>query len=131
MFCRISNNILWWLAAERRENDSLRREIVPVQRVVGNSARVRQRLDDSGRLRGVSEFAAAEGNSPGDQERNASGRNRLRSIKEERLVGGHAWAVSDESRVQLDQTRTVEGPQFSSGIRARFLGGNVSRRTPA
>ena len=90
-----------------------------------------QWLDDSRRFRRLPEFAAPEGNSSRDQERHAGRRDRLRSAEERRFLGGNARRVPEESRIQLDQRRTLEGPQLPSGIRTRILRRDVPRRTAA
>ncbi len=65
-------------AAGRRKDGALWREVAALWWVVVRSAVGRRWLDDSRRLSRLPQFAAAEGNSSGDQERNAGGGDRLR-----------------------------------------------------
>jgi electron-transferring-flavoprotein dehydrogenase len=65
-------------AAGGRQDGSLWREVAALRRLVGDSAAGGRWLDDARRLRRLSQFAAAEGNSSGDQERHAGCRNCVR-----------------------------------------------------
>ena len=67
-------------AAGGRQDGALRRQVHAERRLVGDASAGRRRMDDCGRLGGLSEFAAAQGDSSGDQERNAGRRDRLRGI---------------------------------------------------
>ncbi len=106
-------------AARRRQDDPLRREVDALRRLVGDSAGRGQWMDDPRRLCRLPEFGAAQGNSSGDQERHARGRDCIRSAEERRFVGRDAGRVPEESRIELDQRRTLESAQPASGIRAR------------
>ena len=70
--------------------------------------------------RRASQFAAAEGNSPGDQERNAGGRDRLRRHGETGFFAAVFGNVSGPGGEELDQDGALAGAQFPSGIRERI-----------
>ena len=74
----------------RRPDDSLRRESA-ARRRMADAARVRGRRGiDCRRCRGISEFHAAERHSPGDEDRHACRRNRIRGGHRGRYVRGAA-----------------------------------------
>src|SRR5260370_41699084 len=83
-----------------RQAGALRREIVAVWRVVRDAAQYRGRRVDHRGFRQLSGFAAAEGNSPGDEKRDAGGRDDLRSAEE--------WGRFDQDARQIPGTRGKE-----------------------
>src|SRR5581483_9388923 len=84
------------------EDDSIRGQVFALWRLVGRSPAGRQWLDDSRRFRGLTEFPAVEGHSPGHQKRHARGRNGVSSLAEERFLVGYSRRLPARSRVELD-----------------------------
>src|SRR5258707_10482053 len=64
-------------------------------------------------------FAAVEGHSPGDEERDAGGGNDFRSVESGRLLVENAECLSQKNRSELHQERTVASAEFSSVIPTR------------
>ncbi len=93
-------------AARGRQDGALRRQDHALRRLVVDASAGRRRMDDRGRLGGLSELAAAQGDSPGDQERNARRRDRFRGLDLRRQQRQAARKVSAEGGGQLDQSRS-------------------------
>src|SRR5216684_9117595 len=110
----------WKAGALRREDDSL-------WRLVRDAANLCGRRADHRRLRELSRFAAPQGHSHGHEERDAGRRNYFRGVARGRLFLENARGLSEKSRAELDQKRTLAGAQFPSIISTRFSWRNVSR----
>ena len=85
-----------------------------------------------GRLGGLPEFAAAQGHSSGDQERNAGGGDGFRSADEGDASAASLGAVSEEESNPAG-SRTNSGRYATSirALRTGFFAGHVPRRLAA
>ncbi len=76
-------------------------------------------------------FAAAEGHSSGDEERDAGGGNDFRSAEGRRYIVENAQRLPEKNRAKLHQERAVAGAEFSPVLPARNVSWIFSYGVPA
>ena len=115
-------------AARRRQDDPLRREVDALRRMVVDPAGCGRWLDDPRRLRRLSELARLKGIHLAIKSGMLAAETAFDALKKNDSSAATLGDVPIESRRQLDQRRTLEGPQLPSGIRKRILPRHVPRR---
>ena len=111
----------------RRPGGPLRRQGAARGRLEHAAAPVHGRWPDRRRRRELRELDAPEGHSPGDAQRHAGGRDRVRRAAGRRHVGARALSLQDPGGRQRDQGGALSGARRPSGVRGRALCGQHVR----
>ena len=115
--------------ARGRQDGPLRRQDAALRRLVGDAAAGRRRLDDHRRLGRLPQFAAAQRHSPGDQERHAGRRDRLRGAASP-ATSRAAQLQTFKQKVDASWIKQELYPvrNFHQGFEGGLLQGNGARR---